>query len=468
MLATRVNRSLISTFVAASLLTGCKGDSSSSGIPQADTNWTWEAGTNAANSLGNYISIGSATTTGQPSGRTGAMTWLDSSGQFWMFSGAGGASDMWSFSTTTLQWTWAAGNASVTIPSPGIYNLPIGTATATNLPGQRYSGSTWVDSTGNFWLFGGYGTDKNGLIGYMNDMWSFNPSTKWWTWQGGSSQAGALAPFDWGILNVAAPTNQPNPRSNAAQWTSAGKFYMFGGQGYLFGNTVVQNDLWRFDPATKEWTWIGGTQNLNPIGVYGPQGTTSATNQPGGRQFATTWTDSKGNFWMFGGAGIDYIGSNGLLNDLWQYNPDSNQWTWMNGSVAINDIGSYGTNAVAASSNQPGGRTGAIGWIDGSDNLWLFGGYGINSQGSLVVLNDLWEYLNASQQWIWVNGSYYGNVVGIYGSIGVLSQYNIPGSRYGGSAWKDPSSGNFWMFAGMGYDAAGTNGRLSDTWRFIP
>ena len=456
---------MISASVAVLFLVGCKGHgSSATAIPQADTNWTWVAGTNAANSIGNYISVGSATSTGQPSGRYGAMSWLDSTGQFWVFSGAGGASDVWMFNPSTLQWTWEAGNASVTVTSTGIYGTQ-GVAAATNLPGQRRAGSSWTDTAGNFWMFGGYGTDESGLIGYMSDLWSFNPSTKWWTWQKGPASGNGSV--DWGTLNVPASTNQPNPRSNAAQWTSAGKFYMFGGAGYLTGNQVVQNDLWEFDPLTTNWTWIGGTQNLNPIGTYGAQGQVVATNQPGGRHSATTWTDSKGNFWMFGGSGVDYIGNQGQLNDLWQYNPTSKQWVWMNGSIQVNFIGAYGTNNVLSTVNQPGARSGGIGWVDDSDNLWLFGGYGINSLGTQVVLNDLWEYQMATQQWVWINGSYYGSVTGIYNTLGVLSQYNAPGSRYDGAAWRDTAN-NFWMYGGLGYDAAGTNGSLGDTWKFFP
>jgi N-acetylneuraminic acid mutarotase len=407
-----------------------------------------------------------------PSGRVGAMSWLDSTGQFWVFSGTGGANDMWSFNTSTLQWTWEAGTATVTLPSPGVYNTPIGTATATNLPGQRSSGATWVDSSGKFWMFGGYGYDVNSLSGYLNDLWSFNPATKWWTWEGGGSSAGALAATpDWGVLGQAAASNQPNPRSNSAYWKSGGNFYMFGGTGLIPVNGVqttgVQNDLWQYNPTTNLWTWLGGTTNLNPVGIYGTKSTYVAGNIPGGRQGATTWTDSAGDIWLFGGLGIDSVNGNGYLNDLWVYHPGSNEWVWMNGSDTINSLGVYGTNAVGAATNQPGARTGSVGWIDASNNLWLFGGYGINYAGSTVVLNDLWEYVYATQEWVWVNGSYYGNTSGVYGTLGALSQYNMPGARYSASAWQD-SAGYFWMFSGNGFDALGTNGRLNDVWRFFP
>ena len=471
MFAISTNPRLLSTIaVAVFLLIGCKGSgsSSTSNIPQTLTNWTWKADSNIANSLGYSTTEGTATSTGQPSGRSSAMTWLDASGQFWVFSGAGGANDLWKFNTSTLQWTWISGNPGSTTMSAGVYGTQNAAAT-TNIPGQRSGGSTWVDAAGNLWLFGGYGIDGNGLIGYLNDEWMFTPSSNEWTWVGGSVGAGGSAAYSYGSQGVAAASNQPSPRSNAAQWnsTSTGVFYLFGGQSYTSGTTAVQNDLWSFNPTTKNWTWVSGPQTLNQVGSYGTLGAASASNQPGARQAATTWTDAAGNFWMFGGTGIDAVGGNGQLNDLWEYNTTSNQWIWQNGANTVNGLGVYGTNAVAAKTNQPGARSGAVGWTDGSGNMWLFGGTGINSSGTLVTLNDLWEYVIASGQWVWVNGSYNGNVGGSYGTLGVLSASNDPGARTGASQFKD-ASGNFWLFAGQGYDAASANGRLADLWTFVP
>ena len=457
---------MIAAFAAVFLLIGCKGHGSSATIAQSLTNWVWESGSNASNSLGNYASQGTATSTSLPSGRYGAMTWKDGSGQFWVFSGTGGASDMWKFSTGSMQWAWMAGNSVSSPTAGGIYSH---VASASNLPGQRNSGSTWIDSSGNLWMFGGYGTDSNGLIGYMNDLWYYSTATNWWTWVGGSSQGGnsAGAPV-WGTMGSASAANQPNPRSNAAQWTSpGGMFYMFGGEGYLNNTTGVQNDLWQYNPTSNQWTWLGGSQGLNATGSYGSIGVTSATNQPGARKSATTWVDSSGNFWVFGGTGIDSAGSNGQLNDLWKYNPGNNQWTWVNGSKLINAVGVYGTNDTVAATNLPGARSGATGWIDTSNNLWVFGGYGINSSGSLVILNDLWEYQSATNEWVWLNGSYNGSSPGYYGTLGSQSGSNMPGSRYFASGWTD-SAGHFWLFGGSGYDAASANGPLGDVWKFTP
>ena len=47
--------------------------------------------------------------------------------------------------------------------------------------------------------------------------------------------------------------------------------------------------------------------------------TPAAGNIPGGRNHATSWTDSSGHFWLFGGKGFDSNGIRGHFNDLWKY-----------------------------------------------------------------------------------------------------------------------------------------------------
>ena len=47
--------------------------------------------------------------------------------------------------------------------------------------------------------------------------------------------------------------------------------------------TGLLNDLWKFNLATKQWTWTGGTQTGNSGGTYGVEGTPAAANVPGGR-----------------------------------------------------------------------------------------------------------------------------------------------------------------------------------------
>ncbi len=130
--------------------------------------------------------------------------------------------------------------------------------------------------------------------------------------------------------------------------------------------------------AATEWTWMGGSNAGQKPGVYGTLGTPAAGNIPGSRFSASSWSDSSGNFWLFGGVGYDGNGDYGLLNDLWEFNPSTNEWAWMGGSNmicfgAIED-GVYGTLGTPAAGNIPGCRWSASSWTDSSGNFWLFGG----------------------------------------------------------------------------------------------
>jgi hypothetical protein len=116
----------------------------------------------------------------------------------------------------------------------------------------------------------------------------------------------------------------------------------------------------------------GGT---GQVGVYGTQGIPAAGNVPGGRFFAASWIDRNGNLWLFGGIGVDSTGSTGGdLNDLWEFDPAAETWTWVSGADTVDAVGVYGTQGVASAANVPGARNSAVGWTDSSSNLWLWGG----------------------------------------------------------------------------------------------
>ena len=102
-------------------------------------------------------------------------------------------------------------------------------------------------------------------------------------------------------------------------------------------------------------------------------------NSPGARVSAVSWKDHSGNFWLFGGYGYSQVGNLGNLNDLWEYNLSSGVWTWIGGSSSTGANGIYGTQGIAASSNSPGARQQAVGWLDSSGDFWLFGGFGFDS-----------------------------------------------------------------------------------------
>jgi N-acetylneuraminic acid mutarotase len=206
-------------------------------------------------------------------------------------------------------------------------------------------------------------------------------------------------------------------------------------------------------PHVSTWTWVSGTKIPDQAGVYGTQGTASPSNMPGSRQFAASWRDSGGNFWLFGGNGFDSASAQQDLNDLWKF--DGTNWTWVSGSDLGNQPSVYGTKGVASPFNVPGARSYSVSWIDMSNHLWLFGGDG--------ELNDLWKFDGAN--WTWVSGSNLTQQAGVYGTRGIASPANVPGGRAASVSWID-ASGNLWLFGGFGSDSAGAQGELNDLWKF--
>src|SRR6185437_3598603 len=283
-----------------------------------------------------------------------------------------------------------------------------------------------------------------------------------WEWISGDDSSLSTA---YGTLGQAAAGNTPGGRGGSATFVdAAGSLWLFGGAN---SDLNLTNDLWVYSPATGQWIWVAGPSAPNTSGIYGTQGVPATGNVPGARYEPVSWTDSAGNFWLFGGQGYDSAGKQGYLNDLWEYSPATGEWTWVSGSNVANRSGVYGTAGAAAATNYPGGRLAAAGWIDSQNNLWLQGGVGINADGNLSTLNDLWRFDAKADQWTWVNGSQTGNATGVYGTQGTPDAKNSPGSRQAAVAWTD-GTGELWMFGGTGFDAAGTDDSLSDLWRYSP
>jgi len=294
---------------------------------------------------------------------------------------SGGLNDLWKFDGN--DWTWVSGSS--TVNQSGVYGAQ-GTAAPSNVPGARVGAISWTDSSGNLWLFGGRGYDSSGTFGYLNDLWEFGGNN--WIWVSGATTISQ--PGVYGTLGTGSSSNVPGARQLSASWIDKnGNLWLFGGDGFDTTATLGSlNDLWKFDGSN--WTWVSGANTVNQPGVYGTKSTAAPSNEPGARSELVSWTDAAGNFWLFGGIGLDSAGAQGDLNDLWKF--DGNNWTWVSGANTIDQTGVYGTLGTASPSNVPGARETAFSWIDRSGNLWLFGGSGSDSTGQFGLLNDLWRY----------------------------------------------------------------------------
>jgi N-acetylneuraminic acid mutarotase len=470
---TRENHSRIAAVTAMFLILfaiGCVFHENDNNGEESTYGWSWEAGSDVPGAAGVYGTKGVASASNYPGARGYHTILYDPSGVVWLFGGhafdaaetANEVNDLWKYETGTHQWTWVSGGNSVN--EPGVYGIR-GTPAPTNVPGARDTCVGWRDASGRLWIFGGFGHDAT-FEGNLNDLWMFDPPSSEWTWISGSDFPGQ--PGVYGTQGVPDAANVPGARFGAVSWLGTdGKLWLFGGSVAITPNAANDfNDLWRFDPATSEWTWISGSDLKGEVGVYGTMGEASPSNVPGARESAVTWRDSSGSLWLFGGFGRGASLDSGQLCDLWKFDPETLQWTWVAGPQTVNESGTYGTQGTASASNTPGGRNGAASWLDASGKFWMFGGTGYSESGGAGLLNDLWKYDPSTSEWTWVSGTKTVNHTGKLSNMGTRYLSNYPGGRSYAAGWTD-GSGNLWLLGGRGYGSSGSEGWLNDMWEYI-
>ncbi len=216
------------------------------------------------------------------------------------------------FVSSPSAWMWVSGPD--TAGQPGIYGTK-GVADVNNIPGGREYASSCADTSGNVWLFGGWGYDTAGDWGDFNDLWKYDGSN--WTWISGDYSWDR--PGSYGTKGVADANNVPGGRSGASSSVDkSGNIWLFGGGGYDSTRTSgYLNDLWKFDGSN--WIWVSGSNTADQKGSYGTKGVADAGNVPGARYCAVLWVDNSGNLRLFGGSGYDSAGNVDYLNDLWRY-----------------------------------------------------------------------------------------------------------------------------------------------------
>ncbi len=422
--------------------------------------WTWMKGDSVSSTSGIYGTQGIPDSLNTPPALYEPCEWLDHQGKFWIFGGSELTTNygaLWTFDPLSSMWTWMSGSSSPN--QNGIYGVK-GTPASTNLPGARFCAASWIDSSGNFWMYGGYGRASTNAVGGLSDLWNYNLLTNEWTWVNGSNIVDAAAVF--GTQGVSDTINTPGGRlETAATWVDdSNNLWLFGGI-LCCSASGNMNDVWKYNVSTNQWTWMKGSNVPNQPSVHGTKGVPAASNTPGGRRIYSHWKDEQNKFWIFGGQ----ESTNDCFGDLWRYDPATNEWTWMSGSNLPNTLGNYGTQCAFDSINAPPSRMeNRYYFTDSCSNFWMFGG---TNTASNTYRNDVWLYDPALNEWKWISGSSSTNQDGAYGTKNVPSVTNHPGARYGGVAWQGPNE-TLWLFGGNGYDGDLNIGELNDLWRFDP
>lgn len=342
-------------------------------------------------------------------------------------------------------------------------------------PGSRFGASSWQDSDGIVWIYGG---QKYGRNTPLDELWSLDVKNQDWNFHRFENKTtskqqpppcfgcascrygnrvvvfGLSSTFIFHMENEywTALRNlsvSPSPRSHSAYWCDSAKgiLWLFGGQ----TSKEKFGDFWRFSFQEMQWIEVKPPSNTSVV--------------PDRCSKASAWILSSGDLHMFGGST-----HSGLTSNFWQFSPKSTEWTKLSGTTGLNNCaGKYGKMGITSKNNYPGCREGAATWVNEQGDLLMFGGSGFDnfSRGPFAepgLLSDFWMFEMSSHQWVWIGGLSREEGVPVFGEKGKSDPHNIPGPR------ESPVSFSFanqlWLFGGAGHDVKQRDGILNDLWMY--
>ncbi|MBK8848487.1 MAG: hypothetical protein IPO27_18880 [Bacteroidetes bacterium] len=351
-------------------------------------------------------------------------------------------------------WTWVHGSTTVNLS--GTNAVPNAFDPA-NEPPSLYEPIYWRDANGWLWIYGGYHQNP-GKVEFA-EMWCYNPYINQWK----MVKSFSLLP-DYGTKGVAASTNSPGARTYCPPtWVdNNGMFWVFGGLDFLFGGWCA--DLWMYNPATGLWTWVSGSNLFGSATPdYGIMGVPSPSNNPGNRlECNSSFVDLNNDLWLFGGQTYNTVVSSPNYNDLWHYNRNTDEWTWMHGSSVSDVYGNFGTLGVASINNDPPSRWCYASSRDQNGSFRIYGGKH-SDNGTIEVYNDVWQFTPATNEWMWARGSSNSNNNGNYSvPFCQVGGTGNPGGRFENKAIANDACGNIYNYGGIKL-----GGFYSDMWVYI-
>lgn len=214
-----------------------------------------------------------------------SIIWDAMNGRLLVFGGTRGAEpldDLWAY--------WPVTNTWVELAPDGL--TPVGR--------MRHS-AVWDSARGEMLVFGGYGGGFPG--GYLDDLWSYDPSANAWQQLGSApgaeaSAVGADDELTDDSFSLVAALASPTPRSrHAAVWDVGGaRMLVFGG---FAGGIDYLRDLWSYEPSTDSWVELTPAQR---------------TAGPAPRAWhSAVWDTTGGRLLVFGGHGGN------SSDEMWSY-----------------------------------------------------------------------------------------------------------------------------------------------------
>lgn len=263
-----------------------------------------------------------------------------------------------------------------------------------NYPSPRGLPAKW--DTGRYlWIYGGQQTNS----GSLNDLWRYDKINNSWAFMSGSAISATTLPVR-GVIGVEDPSYNPGCRYAANGFVGKdGYLYLYGGiQALGATNPYVYSDMWRYNTKTNMWAWVSGSSTVTAgtplLPSYGTKLIQSPANTPGGRFSGVTYTDSAGNFWLYGGRRT----TTSYYADLWVYNSSADQWTFVTGPTTgtspnlqpvNNFVGAFPPLGVESSGAlMPAFALSSL-EINSNGDLYFFSG---GNQDTANAYNTLWKF----------------------------------------------------------------------------
>lgn len=236
----------------------------------------------------------------------------------------------------------------------------------------------WVEAHDKFYLFGGLTVLGAGWkIRLLNDLWSFDPTTQRWS---------LLEPDDDRILKRPTHVDGKRPSKVAAMGTAVigSRIFLYGGWGGDQTRVVLSPQLWSFDVVSRTWRLHG-------------HGDPKANSWPA-KRYCPAVTAFQGKLYLWGGRDSEDR-SPQFYNDLWSFDPTTDQWSQLAGVATDRAVGM-----------RPSPRY-AMGHARIGNHWYMFGGFGAEG-GNSPQLNDLWRLDLGNGSWTLVQAHDGGKAIG--------------------------------------------------------
>jgi hypothetical protein len=225
----------------------------------------------------------------------------------------------WSYSVASDNFTFVSGSALEVLNATFAARYEtIGVASATALPLPRFNAIGVTDAAGSLWLLMGAASVPSSTPGYTSftyggDVWSFNVTSRQWTWWKGAQPVFAGTDYygNFSTFRQPSPSNHPPGLQDPAGAidVAAGLVFIQGGV-----SSGPFNALWMLNLSSLEWSWMAGGSTWSPVTNYPPQGLDvggTATSSGVASEQGAVWVDAAGNiFYGFGGVWTEQV-SNG-------------------------------------------------------------------------------------------------------------------------------------------------------------